>query len=85
MPDSALRKDDFDGGMRGRYASGSNLTLGTVGSGRFWAVHRHFGRTQMCDFDHWFGFAATRIGDGEAGRFLVAHPREYIRYLGEPE
>ena len=50
-----------------------------------WAVHRHFGRTQMCDFDHWFGFAATRIGDGEAGRFLVAHPREYIRYFGEPE
>jgi len=28
-------------------ASGSNLTLGTGGSGRFWAVHRHFGRTQM--------------------------------------
>jgi hypothetical protein len=33
-------------------ASGSNLTLGTVGSGRFWVVHRHFDRTQMCDFDH---------------------------------
>jgi hypothetical protein len=27
-------------------------TLGTGGSGRLWAVHRHFGRTQICDFDH---------------------------------
>lgn len=33
-------------------ASGSNLTLGTVGSDRSWALHRHFGRTQMRDFDH---------------------------------
>jgi hypothetical protein len=35
----------------GNHESGSNLTLGTEGSGRFWA---HFGRTQLCNFDRLF-------------------------------